>query len=160
MTADELRYALARHAPELEAGAYTLATGYGHLQLDRAEALRVGELVKSLLERKLARLEAPAKRKGFRAPYPAGFVDSATGRVAVLVTTYAASELNGDASAYWYDEKAEEWGADPWRLVDGVEQHSHTSCLDVCFANGSTLTVGPHMTLFVSAAHAAKINAT
>lgn len=35
-------------------------------------------------------------------PYPPGFVEPNTGRVAVLVREYAASDLNGDAPAYWY----------------------------------------------------------
>ncbi|HHW3010637.1 TPA: DUF2761 domain-containing protein, partial [Pseudomonas aeruginosa] len=46
-------------------------------------------------------------------PYPPGFVEPNTGRVAVLVREYAASDLNGDAPAYWYSAQSEEWGLDP-----------------------------------------------
>ena len=57
-------------------------------------------------------------------PYPPGFVEPNTGRVAVLVREYAASDLNGDAPAYWYSAQSEEWGLDPWRLVEGVDPHT------------------------------------
>nr|ABM06191.1 KleF [Comamonas testosteroni CNB-1] len=82
-------------------------------------------------------------------PYPPGFVEPTTGRVAVLVREYAASDLNGDAPAYWYSAQSEEWGLDPWRLVEGVHPHVHGGSFDVCFASGGTRTVGPLMTFFV-----------
>ena len=105
-------------------------------------------------------------------PYPPGFVEPNTGRVAVLVREYAASDLNGDAPAYWYSAQSEEWGLDPWRLVEGVDPHTAGGenllleqavvaggQFDVCFANGSSRTVGPLMTFFMSAADAARLNA-
>ena len=46
-------------------------------------------------------------------PYPPGFVEPNTGRVAVLVREYAASDLNGDAPAYWYSAQSEEWALTP-----------------------------------------------
>ena len=92
-------------------------------------------------------------------PYPPGFVELNTGRVAVLVREYAASDLNGDAPAYWYSAQSEEWGLDPWRLVEGVDPHTAGGQFDVCFANGSSRTVGPLMTFFMSAADAARLNA-
>ena len=57
-------------------------------------------------------------------PIKPGFVCPSTGRVAVLVKQYANSDLNGDAPAYWYSAQAEEWGLDPWRLVEGVDPHT------------------------------------
>lgn len=90
-------------------------------------------------------------------PYPPGFVEPTTGRVAVLVREYADSDLNGDAPAYWYSAQSEEWGLDPWRLVEGVDPHVGGGSFDVCFANGGTRTVGPLMTFFLSAAHAAQL---
>lgn len=92
-----------------------------------------------------------------KGPYPPGYVEQRTGRVAVLVRDYAASELNGDAPAYWYSAKSEEWGLDPWRLVDGVDPHVGGGSFDVCFASGGTRTVGPLMTFFVNASHAAQL---
>ena len=74
-------------------------------------------------------------------PYPPGFVEPNTGRVAVLVREYAASDLNGDAPAYWYSAQSEEWGLDPWRLVEGVDPHTAGGQFDVCFANGSSRTL-------------------
>nr|ART90043.1 KleF protein [uncultured bacterium] len=79
--------------------------------------------------------------------------------MAVLVREYAASDLNGDAPAYWYSAQSEEWGLDPWRLVEGVDPHTAGGQFDVCFANGSSRTVGPLMTFFMSAADAARLNA-
>ena len=84
--------------------------------------------------------------KPYPAPNEVGHVCPRTGRVAVLVSTYAASDLNGDAPAYWYNAQAEEWGLDPWRLVEGVDPHTHSGSFDVCFADGSTKAVGPLMT--------------
>lgn len=90
-------------------------------------------------------------------PYPPGFVEPTTGRVAVLVREYAHSDLNGDAPAYWYSAQSEGWGLDPWRLVEGVDPHVDGASFDVCFASGGTRTVGPLMTFFVSAEHAQRL---
>lgn len=92
-----------------------------------------------------------------QAPVTRGYVDPETGRVAVLVADYAGSDLNGDAWAYWYNAKAEEWGLDPWRLVEGVDPHTSGRQFDVCFADGSSRTVGPLMTFFVAAKDAARL---
>ncbi|HEY9269348.1 MULTISPECIES: DUF2761 domain-containing protein [Burkholderiales] len=92
-------------------------------------------------------------------PYPLGYVCPNTGRVAVLVRAYADSDLNGDAPAYWYSQKSEEWGLDPWKLVEGVDPHAAGGSYDICFANGSVSTVGPLMTIFLGAADAARLNA-
>lgn len=89
--------------------------------------------------------------------YPRGFVEPITGRVAVLVSAYAASDLNGDASAYWYTASADECGLNPWRLVEGVDPHVHGDLFDVRFASGDTLAVGPLVTFFVSARHAGQL---
>jgi hypothetical protein len=89
--------------------------------------------------------------------FPEGFKDPKTGRVAVLVRDYAASDLNGDAPAYWFSQKAEEWGTDPWRLVEGVDPQDDGGSFDVVFANGVTSKVGPRMTFFLSATDAARL---
>ena len=90
-------------------------------------------------------------------PIKPGFVCPSTGRVAVLVKQYANSDLNGDAPASWYSAQAEEWGLDPWRLGEGVDPHTQGESMDVCFADGSTKTVGPLMTFFLAAADAARL---
>lgn len=61
------------------------------------------------------------------------------------------------AVAYWYNPQAEEFGVDPWRLVEGVDPHTHGGSFDVLFANGSFKTVGPLMTFYVSAKDAARL---
>lgn len=90
-----------------------------------------------------------------RLRFPEGFKDPKTGRVAVLVGCYAASDLNGDAPAYWYSRKAEEWGGDPWKLVEVVDPHINGESFDILFSNGVTSKVGPAMTIFLNAADAA-----
>lgn len=42
-------------------------------------------------------------------PYPVEYVCPNMGQVALLVRAYADNNLNGDASPYWYSQKAEEW---------------------------------------------------
>jgi len=91
------------------------------------------------------------------APKAPGYVCPRTGRVAVLVADLADSDLNGDVSAYWLDQEADELGMDPWRLVEGFDHHVTGGSLDVCFASGAFQTVGPHMTVFLTAADAARL---
>lgn len=88
-------------------------------------------------------------------PVPVDTVEPLTGRVAVLIADFARSDLNGDASAYWWNPEAVE--TDPWRLVEGVDQHTADSSLDVWFASGAVKTVAPSATFFVSAKTAEKL---
>lgn len=90
-------------------------------------------------------------------PAPAGYVCPHTGRVAVLVSDYANSDLNGDVTAYWYNAEAAEFGLDPWRLVEGVDPHVNGAAFDVCFVNGTFKTVGPLMTLYLTAEDAGRL---
>ncbi|ELM8940425.1 DUF2761 domain-containing protein [Escherichia coli] len=92
-------------------------------------------------------------------PKQPDYVCPMTGRVAVLVKDYADSDLNGDAPAYWFNPEAEGWGMDPWKLVEGVDPHAQGSSMDVCFADGSSKTVGPLMTFFLTKADAARLAA-
>jgi hypothetical protein len=92
-------------------------------------------------------------------PFPPGYVCPTTGRVAVLVRDYANSDLNGDATAYWFSVDVEEFGFDTWSLVEGVDLHTQGDSMDVCYANGSSKTVGPLMTFFVCAADASRLAA-
>lgn len=90
-------------------------------------------------------------------PKTPGFVDPATGRVAVLAGDLADSDLNGDVPAYWLDQDAEALGLDPWRLVEGIDRHAYGPAMDVCFVSGTFKTIGPNMTVFLSAADAARL---
>ena len=87
-------------------------------------------------------------------PFPAGYVEPRTGRVAVLVKDYADSILNGEKPAYWFGREADAMGLDPWRLVDGVDPLTAGGSWDVWFASGKPLRVGPGMTFFMSEEHA------
>ncbi|TAL65856.1 MAG: DUF2761 domain-containing protein [Burkholderiaceae bacterium] len=95
-------------------------------------------------------------------PYPAanevGHVCPRTGRVAVLVSAYAASDLNGEVPAYWYSATDEEFGFDPWRLVDSVDSSLDGQSFDVWFPSGVCQPVSPTATLYLSAKNAAKLN--
>lgn len=95
----------------------------------------------------------------FPAPKAPGYVHPTTGRVAVLVADLADSDLNGDAPAYFYNEEAEDMGLDAWRLVEGIDPHTNGQGFDVCFASGTYKTVGLQMTVFLSAADAARLAA-
>lgn len=94
---------------------------------------------------------------------PVGYVCPQTGRVAVNVKQFANSDLNGDASAYWFEAIDEEFGLDPWRVVEGVDpyvhDHSAFDCnpmFDVWFEGASgSRHVGDRDTFFVSAKDAA-----
>ena len=91
-------------------------------------------------------------------PKTPGYVCPETGRVAVLVADLAGSSLNGAVSAYFYREEAEDTGLHVWRLVDGIDAHLSGRAFDVCFASGSFRTVGPLMTVFLSAADATRLS--
>lgn len=93
----------------------------------------------------------------FPQPKTPGYVHPATGRVAVLVSELADSDLNGDAPAYFYSAQDEGLGFDPWRLVEGIDADTSGQNFDVRFANGTYRTVGPLMTIFLSAADAARL---
>lgn len=83
-------------------------------------------------------------------PIQPGETDPETGRVAVSVRSFEASELNGDAPAYWLDSPTRELGIDPWRVVDCVNPHGDNGGFILYFENGSTLAVGQDALLFLS----------
>lgn len=80
-----------------------------------------------------------------------GYVHARTKRVAVSAGDFAKSTLNGDVSAYWFNENADKMNLDPWTLVEGVDPHLDGERLDVWFANGCMKTVGYSAILFLSA---------
>lgn len=88
-----------------------------------------------------------------------GDVCAVTGRVAVLATEFADSDLNGDAFAYWYSPKCDSWGMDPWRKIDSIDRHTNSVSMDVIFADGGTKVIGPRRCIHVSAKHAAILQA-
>lgn len=93
----------------------------------------------------------------FHQPKAPGYVCPKTGRVAVLAADLARSDMNGDAWAYFYNEEADRMGLEAWRLVEGIDPHTHGNEFDLCFANGTFKTVGPLMTVFLGAADAARL---
>lgn len=86
-------------------------------------------------------------------PAPGDVCDQ-TGRVAVLATDFAASSLNGDVYAYWFSPVCEEWGMDPWRLIDSIDPHTSGVSMDLVFADGGTKVIGPRRCIFVTPKHA------
>lgn len=93
--------------------------------------------------------------KRFSAPLSAGYVCPKTGRVAVLVAAYEASDLNGDAWAYDFNQEADTHGLEPWRLVEAVERDGASYVL--IYDSGRSRKVGPLMTFFLSAADAQRL---
>lgn len=91
------------------------------------------------------------------APAQPGHICPNTGRVAVLVSDYANSDLNGDAWAYWYNAANEAMGLDPWSLVECIDPHANGRDFDVCFASGTFKTVGGQMTVYLHASDAARL---
>jgi hypothetical protein len=95
--------------------------------------------------------------KPYPAPNEVGHVCPRTDRVAVSVSAFAASDLNGEAPAYWYSVADEEFGFDPWRLVDSVDSSLGGKSFDVWFASGVCQPVSPKATIYLSASNAAKL---
>ena len=92
-------------------------------------------------------------------PNQVGHIDWQTERVCVLAADYAASDLNGDASAYWYSPDARDMGLDPWALVEGVDPHTDGRSFDIWFANGACKQVGVDAVLYLAEKDAAALNA-
>lgn len=57
MTADQIRYALAKQVPAMERG-FTIGTSYGDLVIDPEDAEDFAALAKIILQARLAKLEA------------------------------------------------------------------------------------------------------
>jgi hypothetical protein len=90
-------------------------------------------------------------------PKVPGYVCPRTGRVAVLVGDFAESDVMGGVRAYLFNEADAGAGRDPWRLIEQVDPRADGERFDVCLANGTFATVGPLMTVFLSAADAARL---
>lgn len=88
-----------------------------------------------------------------------GHVDSRTGRVAVSVVDFCNSDLNGNVPAYIFNSEADEFGLDPWSMIDGVDAHVAGGSWDIwsAFGFGWSTTVGPLFTIYVSAKDAARL---
>jgi hypothetical protein len=86
-----------------------------------------------------------------------GYVCPRTGRVAVSVPAFVASDLNGDAAAYFYSQQAEDMNLDPWRMIEGIDAHINGESFEIWFADGGFKTVGPRTTIFVRKADAAQL---
>lgn len=94
-----------------------------------------------------------------KCPNKAGDIDHNTGRVAVCVADYAKSDLNGEEYAYLFKPHCEEWGMDPWRVIDGVDTINDGASFDIWGAANWCKQVGPNFLIFVSAKHAAQFAA-
>lgn len=83
-------------------------------------------------------------------------------RVGVTVAEYAASDLNGDVSAYLYNPNADEYGLDPWRLIEGVDppnpNHSpRVETFEIWGVADWSRKVGPRFVIYVLRKHLPKI---
>lgn|SRR5690606_36844000 len=95
----------------------------------------------------------------YQEPKQPGYVCARTGRVAVLVATFAASELNGSTAAYLFDQDAEDaMQPEAWRTVEGVDGHLNGERYDIWFTDGGYLTVAPRMTIFIESRDARRLS--
>ena len=85
-----------------------------------------------------------------------GYVEPKTGRVTVRAGDYEASDMNGEAPAYWYSAYADSCGLDPWLPVDGINRSTQAEWFDVWLSGGSIRLAGPDCTIFVNATDADK----
>lgn len=84
-------------------------------------------------------------------PNQEGYINNTTGRVAVTVKRFAESDLNGDKGAYLFNETADAYGLDPWRLIEGVDVCINGVNFDLWGAANWTKRVGPNFLIYVSA---------
>jgi hypothetical protein len=77
----------------------------------------------------------------------------------VRVDVFASSDLNGDAPAYLFKQEAEEWGMDPWRVIEGVDPDNFGENFDIWGAADWCKRVGPAFLIFVAPKHAAALAA-
>lgn len=66
-----------------------------------------------------------------------GFVCPSTGRVAVSLSEFAASEFNGETNSYFYRQSSEDSGFDPWATIDSIDVPVEGSSFDVWLSDGS-----------------------
>lgn len=79
-------------------------------------------------------------------------------RVPMTVEAFAASDLNGWRNAYWFSDDAEDFGADPWSVIEGVDPNVNGVLFDVWLESGKSLDNLPgRTTIFVAAKHLAEI---
>lgn len=93
----------------------------------------------------------------YQEPKQPGYVCPHTGRVAVLISTFAASELNGDVAAYLFSQDAEDMHLEPWRMIDGVDAQLNGETFEIWFADGGFKTVASCVTVFISGKDAERL---
>jgi hypothetical protein len=69
------------------------------------------------------------------------------GRQAVTVDWYL--ENMTDATAWWFNELADDCGMDPWMEIDGIDAATEGQDRWIEFTSGRTKRVGPAFQIFV-----------
>lgn len=89
-------------------------------------------------------------------PVAPGYIDAATGRVALSLKEF--HDLGADITGYWLNESAEELHLECWAMVEGLDPHVNGKGYDVWFANGQMIEVAIDSTrcIFVSGKEANK----
>lgn len=82
-----------------------------------------------------------------------GYIDTETNRVAIQAAKYQDSDLNGDAPAYWYSTESAAHGLDPWRIIDGIDKHTHGDGYTIWLSNGATREVKGDHIIYVAEKH-------
>lgn len=92
-------------------------------------------------------------------PIEIGFVCPRTGRVAVSLSEFARSEFNGETNSYIYSQSGEEFGLDPWAMIDSIDVPVEGNSFDLWMSSGSYMPdMSGEIVIFVrsSIAHALK----
>ncbi|MCH1984835.1 DUF2761 domain-containing protein [Achromobacter xylosoxidans] len=146
--AESLSYAISKQL----ATAQYISTSYGDIPLDDEMRAAVDNAVRPILKRRLnARLADTAPQGMARATdyNRVGHVCRETGRVAMTVADAYAREDSSDRHFFGYLADEAKYGADPWRLIDGIDASTakgadglpETYGLD--FASGRSMDVAP-----------------
>lgn len=105
----------------------------------------------------LHRIELEAAIEALREvvkPNTPGHVHERTGRVAITIEQ-ALKRVDVDRPSYLFTQSAEEYGLDPWRMIDGLDPHVEGDRVDVWFANGVMTMMRRDECIYISKQEAA-----
>lgn len=92
--------------------------------------------------------------KAFAKPNTPGHVHERTGRVAITVEQ-ALKRVDVDRPSYLFNPQLEEYGLDPWRLIDGLDPHVEGDRVDVWLASRSMVMLRRDECIYISKQEAA-----
>jgi hypothetical protein len=79
----------------------------------------------------------------------AGHVDPKTKRVAVTAKQFAESDMNGDSPCYIFSRDADEFGLDPWKMIESIDPHTSGDKFDLWPVCGNPKTVNGDFVVYM-----------